>query len=777
MSRASLGVVVLLFGVGIAPANPPVASYIFPAGGQRGQAVDIRVGGLFLYRSCGFEMLGPGVRACSRLEQAETRWFEGPLLPLPDSQQAEDYPRAMAGRVEIAADAPLGVRYWRLWTSEGATPSLKFLVGDLPEVVEQEVEGEPIPVSVQLPVTINGRIFPREDVDVWTFEARRGQTVCCEVHAAQLGSPLDSRLEVLDASGRRLAENDDGAGADSVLRFTAPADGRYQVRIHDISFKGGPAYVYRLTLSSGPRVEHVYPLGGRRGSQERYALIGQGLPPGPVSVAIPAQAPTTFAHRLTEGDQATNSLLLDVDDLPEHREAEPNDAPGLVEPVTAPAMLNGRVDQAGDADHWAFMARKGEQFELDLRAGRLGSPLHPVLVVLDAAGKQLARAEDPAADPVLRFTAPAEGTYVLQVTSRFRTEGGPGHAYRLRLAAPRAPDYHLHLASDALTLLRGGEAKLKIQVERVGGFNEAITLAVEGLPEGVTVTGTSVATGKGTVDLTFKADARAAIRPSRLTIRGTAAVGGRPVVRTAVVPAPRGMPEIDSVLLGVGLRVPFKVIGEYTIRLVPRGTVYHRRYRIERGGYEGPLRVALADRQMRHLQGVTGPTLSVPPTATEFDYPLTLPPWMELGRTCRACVMAVGVLREPDGSEHEVSFSSTAQNEQIVAVVEPGRLGIEAARSSVAARPGHSVPVPVRVARAQSLGGPVRVELVAGPEQRGIAAEPVVIPAGQDQGVLTLRFATTGCGPFRMPLVIRATLMENGDPVTAEAQVEIETLR
>src|SRR2546430_6889940 len=29
-------------------ANPPVASYVFPAGGQRGTTVPVRVGGLFL---------------------------------------------------------------------------------------------------------------------------------------------------------------------------------------------------------------------------------------------------------------------------------------------------------------------------------------------------------------------------------------------------------------------------------------------------------------------------------------------------------------------------------------------------------------------------------------------------------------------------------------------------------------------------------------------------------------------------------------------------------
>src|SRR5689334_656165 len=92
-------------------ADPPVASYIFPAGGRRGATVDVRVGGLNLHKTCRFDLLGPGVTATSQLQRMQTLWLEGPVLPLPDSQQAEDYPRDMAGQIRIAADAPLGVRH------------------------------------------------------------------------------------------------------------------------------------------------------------------------------------------------------------------------------------------------------------------------------------------------------------------------------------------------------------------------------------------------------------------------------------------------------------------------------------------------------------------------------------------------------------------------------------------------------------------------------------------------------------------------------------------
>ena len=161
-------------------------------------------------------MLGPGVEASGEVRRVETVWFEGPLLPLPDSQQAEDYPQDYGGTVTIAADAPPGPRAWRVWTAQGAAGSLPFVVGDLPEIVEREADGDPVPTPVTLPLTINGRIFPREDVDLWTFPLSAGQVLTARVDAGRLGSPLDPWLEALDPDGRRLAEV--GAGAPAAMR-------------------------------------------------------------------------------------------------------------------------------------------------------------------------------------------------------------------------------------------------------------------------------------------------------------------------------------------------------------------------------------------------------------------------------------------------------------------------------------------------------------------------------------------------------------------------------
>ena len=142
----------------------------------------------------------------------------------------------------------------------------------------------------------------------------------------------------------------------------------------------------------------------------------------------------------------------------------------------------------------------------------------------DAQGKELARAEAAPTqlDPVLTFTPPADGVYCVRVADRFPNRGGPEFAYRLRLA-PAVPGFRLQLAADVLTLPRGGQAKLKVTAERLGGFNDAIPLTIDGLPPGVKVAANAaIPAGQNAVEIAFTADATAAIAVSRLTVRGEA---------------------------------------------------------------------------------------------------------------------------------------------------------------------------------------------------------------------------------------------------------------
>ena len=378
--------------------------------------------------------------------------------------------------------------------------------------------------------------------------------------------------------------------------------------------------------------------------------------------------------------------------------------------------------------------RKGEALALELRAQQLGSPLQGVLTVCDAQGKELAqggggggparpRADVHAARPT-GSTASASPT----VSTRAAVLSSP------TACASRRPTagFRLQLAADVLTLPRGGQAKLKVTADRLGGFTDAIALTIDGLPAGVKAANTidSGRTERRGNRLHCRRRGGHRREPAHDPRRGEDE--GRQVrsSQTAVLPAPRGQPETDTVLLAVALPTPFKIVGDYESTLSPRGSIRHRHYRIDRGGYDGPIEVSLSDRQARHLQGVHGPTVVVPAGANEFDYAVELPPWMEIGRTARACVMGVGVVKE-GGADRYVSYSSVAQNDQIIAVVETGRLSVEVEKPAIVAARGKSVAVPVKVGRGKGLAGPVKVELVLPAHLHGVSAEPVVVAADQ----------------------------------------------
>ncbi len=88
--------------------------------------------------------------------------------------------------------------------------SLKVLVGAGPELVESEPndtfeQAMPIPV----PGAVNGRIWNkagRPDIDLFKFDAKAGQHWIIETDAAQRGSPVDTKLEILHADGKPVEQ-------------------------------------------------------------------------------------------------------------------------------------------------------------------------------------------------------------------------------------------------------------------------------------------------------------------------------------------------------------------------------------------------------------------------------------------------------------------------------------------------------------------------------------------------------------------------------------------
>ncbi|QDU31945.1 hypothetical protein ETAA8_71070 [Anatilimnocola aggregata] len=759
-------------------AEPPDTSYIFPAGAQRGTKVQARIGGFYLHERAPLEWLGQGISGPAEIERTAVRWFEGPLIKQPASQRKEDYPKDYAAELTIAPDAPLGAHGWRSWGGQGATPIRPFIVGMLPEVVENETDGDPLPVAVTLPVTINGRIFPREDLDQWSFAAEAGESLTVAVVAKQIGSPLEALIEVRSPTGEVLAESTGTLNRDPQLRFKVPTSGQYSVRITDTRAEGLQNYVYRLTITTGPWIDAIYPLGGQRGSSTKFSLLGQGVEA--IEETLPTSAARVITHHFTRQGEPLNAVQLELDDLPELREQEPNDTPEQAQSVSLGTVANGRIQQAGDKDHWSLELKKGDAVQFEVRAARLGSPLDAVLSVQDDTSKELARGEDlPSGSPdcELKFIAPADGSYQVILSEKFTSRGGPSFAYRLR-CMKAAADFALEINVDSLAADIAGTKKLPVVITRIGGFNGVITLAAEGLPSGVTAPAVEVKGNQSKADLVFTVDATVPVTRTPIRILGKAEIDGATKEHVASIVAPQnpnqnqpvalGLVEVDHLLLVTSLPTPFKFIAPFDTQFIARGSTMRKRFEVERGGFEGPLWVELADKQGRHLQGVVAERQNIPPGVNEFEFEVMLPPWMELGRTSRSQLMIVGEVPDAAGKLHKVVFTANGQNDQLIAIVSPGPIRVQPERSSLLISKGAEITIPLQVTCDQTVRQNLKIELIVPEHMQGLSAQPVEVKPHDKAAQLVLRCGDNP-GPLNMPVTIRTTSERNGKPVVAEA--------
>jgi hypothetical protein len=184
----------------------PYVDAIYPLGGQRGRDVTVELKG---------RNLADAARTTVKLDPADaapTRDLEAP-------------------------------------TPAGATNAVPFAVSDLPEVTE---ESAPSPLAP--PIVVNGRIAKPNESDAFKFKATAAGPLVLEIAAARFGSRLDALLTLADEKGNVLQRNDDSAGVDARLQFTAEKDKVYQAIVRDLTDKGGDNYAYRLSIAP-PRAD------------------------------------------------------------------------------------------------------------------------------------------------------------------------------------------------------------------------------------------------------------------------------------------------------------------------------------------------------------------------------------------------------------------------------------------------------------------------------------------------------------------------------------------
>lgn len=472
----TLAVLILISGPVLGAA--PTLTHIAPAGGQRGGKVVVTCAGTFIWKDV--KVWAPGLKAS----------------PLKESGKLE---------IEIPPDIPADRTWIRLHSPEGASAVVPFLVGDLPEVSETEPNNRLAGAKpLSLPVTVNG-LLDKGDVDAFPVELRRGQTLVAALDAnARLGSPMDAVLQVVSPSGIVVAENHDDLGLDPRLAHAAREDGIHTVRLFafpampdsSIAFAGGAAYVYRLSLTTGPFATHAVPAAVPLGKPGFAAApAGWNIPKGAIGAVSFPTLPGMIEREASEGaavPRGARRARVSAPGIPGMMEVWATPVPLVPQAGAGPTVLPVPSAVAGllaaprARNIHSLEMKKGQGLLVTVQARTLGYPTDPVVRWIDPTGKVVTEADDMGSspDPVISVNAAVDGIHTLQVADRF-SHGSDRHRYVLTVRPPD-PEFDLSVAADALVLPTGKPAELAVKVTRRGkGPVGPITIGVEGLPPGV----------------------------------------------------------------------------------------------------------------------------------------------------------------------------------------------------------------------------------------------------------------------------------------------------
>ena len=539
----------------------PALSTVSPQGAQQGQNIDVTLTGKNLNIATAIWFSGKGITAeIKQGTQQAAVLFNGAGVSgrVPTDAQ-------LTTSFTIAPDAPLGIQQMRIVTPYGVSNALNFVVGNLPEMTEDEAtEAAEMSNWLELPVTVNGEITSIDDEDRFSFNLKKDARLICEVTAQRLGSPLDSYLVLKDANGAEVANSGQGIGLDSILDYTAMEAGKYTLHIRDIRYKGGNGFRYRLSIGELPYLETIFPLGGQRGTDKAIAVTGANLETvNAIQVAIDAETPTgqQTLRVQTPSGLASNPHPFSIGSLAEMGETEPNNTAEKANAVNAPITINGKIDKSGDVDQFSFELKAPQLLVFEVEALRLSSQLDALLTLYgaekqmeaetdtktyDTAEEQVLMVNDDASgtDARIEWNFTAAGKYFVSIRD-LNNQGGETYPYRLNIR-PLEPNFTLSAVVldsqnrpsglDSPRVSRGGTFTMQVNVGRLDRHTGPIRLHCPTLPKTFEVSPAVVEVGQNKALLTVTAPWDAPLGLMPFSVAGVSAVGSRQVERTTPSP-------------------------------------------------------------------------------------------------------------------------------------------------------------------------------------------------------------------------------------------------
>lgn len=563
IKQSLFSLLIFLVSIGFVQAQVvPALSTVTPQGAQQGQNAEVVLKGKNLDTATAVWFSGTGITAEIRQEtQQAAVLFNGTGVSgrVPTDMQ-------LVASLTIDPDAPLGIQQMRVVTPYGVSNAQNFVVGNLPEINENEAtEKAEMSTSLKLPVTVNGVIASIDDEDSFSFNLKKNARLICEVTAQRIGSLLDSYLVLQDANGAEVANSGQGVGLDSVLDYTTMEAGKYTLYIRDIRYKGGNGFRYRLSIGELPYLETIFPLGGQRGTNNTIAVTGANLQTvSTIQVAIDAETPTgqQVLSVKTPSGLTSNPHPFSIGNLAEIGESEPNNTAEKANALNTPMTINGKIDESGDVDWFSFEIKVPQLLVFEVEALRLSSQLD-ALLTLYGAEKQMDASADMETDnagkeKVLMVNDDASGTdariewnfteagkYAISIRD-LNNQGGITYPYRLNIR-PLAPDFTLSAVVldsqnrpsglDSPRVSRGGTFTMQVNVNRLDRLTGPIRLHCPTLPKTFEVSPAVVEVGQNKAVLTVTAPWDAPLGLMPFSIAGISAVGNRQAERIAT-PSP-----------------------------------------------------------------------------------------------------------------------------------------------------------------------------------------------------------------------------------------------
>ena len=521
---------VLLIGGPIVAGTPPSpwVDRVNPLGGQAGTAVEVELSGRYLSNT-----------ADVRFDCQDIEWVE-----TVDASSGR-----VAGRLRIAAGAALGPHRVYLVTKDGRSNSRLFNVTQFPSTAEAEPNdlshlAQAIELRSQV---IQGGMEKLSDVDYYSFKATAGERWSFDLRSLEYGSHLENEMALLDEEGEEIAFNDDRDDylETPFIEHVFERKGTYFLKLDQYR---GPQRVncaancgYMLRVSQLPVIQAASPLGARAGSAARISIRGLSLESVtsvyltavrgaeyyrltfPYSIPIRigdeaphgAEVPRLEGRILSRGSEeieaefkipstarvglwrlwaagkegAVDGVSIEVSGVTEFAEGDFNRSEWRKDPVA----INGSLDHEGENDAYTIQAKAGKPLRIQTLATQLGLPyIDTVLELFDSQGKLLAEHDDMMSgqgtvignpDSSLAYTPDKDETLRLVVRDRIG-RGGPSFAYRLKIDSEK-PGFRLLTDPENFNVARGGEADINVLLIRETGFEAAVDVWAEGLPEGL----------------------------------------------------------------------------------------------------------------------------------------------------------------------------------------------------------------------------------------------------------------------------------------------------